>query len=181
MDVGIVLATSQPSGVSYQRKAQLKANAVCSLSSSTQHACGLYISAVVLRCIKVGEVSQCSFFLWEVHEADARATILRRVVPRPTAPSSTSSKRGIVIHVPNIMLYLPTPSKLVSTGILPGCVRWLPTQEESPTRCRGMDAVTLLGPMKGEVGGDYGMPLSCVSLYALLVTACDSNCPRGST
>lgn len=89
-----------------------------------------------LRCNPSGSEPQCSFFLWEVHEASARNMLTQRASPRPTTPPSTSTSTL------DTALYLPTPSTVSSASTLPTRDRRLPTLDDSPTRRRGKDVVT---------------------------------------
>jgi hypothetical protein len=95
-----------------------------------------YIATVVLRCKPSGAEPQCSFFLWEVHEASARSTLTQRASPQPTTPPSIrTSTLGTA-------LYLPTPRTVGSVSTLPTRDRRLPPLDDSPTRHRGRNAVT---------------------------------------
>jgi hypothetical protein len=98
-----------------------------------------------LRCNPSGaelDVPQCSFFLWEVHEASARNQLTQRASPQPTTPPRTSTSTSTSTSTPGTARYLPTPSTVSSASTLPTRDRWLPTLDESPTRRRGKDAVT---------------------------------------
>lgn len=127
MDVGSVHATSQLSGVSSQRMAQLKTNAVQSIPSTYETHADSYNAPVVLGCNPLGPEPQRSFFFWEVHEASARCRVNERVSPRPIMPVNSQI---------NTALYLPTPSTGGSTSMVPARGYRSLTLQDTPTRSR---------------------------------------------
>ncbi|GAB1311932.1 hypothetical protein MFIFM68171_02142 [Madurella fahalii] len=96
-----------------------------------------------LRCCPTDSRPQCSFFLWEVHEASARERLNERSSLRATTPTSTSTL--------NNALYLPTPGTADPGSTLPTRARGIPRPDDTPTRSRGKAAV--VPPVEAD-GGD---------------------------
>ncbi|KAK4124813.1 hypothetical protein N657DRAFT_643570 [Parathielavia appendiculata] len=84
------------------------------------------------RFLRCNSQPQCSFFLWEVHEKNARKKLNERSSQPPTTPTSTTTQANA--------LYLPTPSTAAWDSTLPTRTRGLPISNGTPTRSRGKAA-----------------------------------------